>query len=231
MRRAARIFSVALITAGIVVLADAAVTLAWKEPLSAFYGNLKQSVAQEQLDELATDFLDDPEVAAVKAAPHRNVEDRADRLATIFGKQIKNGQGIGRIMIPSIGIDFVVVEGTDTGDLQRGPGHYPDTGLPGQGRTIGIAGHRTTYLAPFHDIAEIDVGDEIALDMPYGKFTYTVKKTEVVDPSDVGVVDDTGAERLVLTACHPLYSAAERYVVTAELSGTKLAGEGASGSG
>jgi sortase A len=215
-----------LITAGIVILADAAVTLAWKEPLSALYGNIKQSAAQDQLDELEDRFLADPEVETAKAAPDRNTPRQAERLATIFGKQIKNGEGIGRLEIPSIGIDPVVIEGTDTSDLQRGPGRYPETGLPGQGRTIGIAGHRTTYLAPFRDVAEIEIGDEVTLDMPYGEFTYTVEKTEVVEPTDVGVVDDTGSERLVLTACHPLYSAAQRYVVTAKLSDMQLSDGG-----
>ena len=124
--------------------------------------------------------------------------------------------------MPAIGIDYVFVQGTDEADLEKGPGHYPDTALPGQGKTIGIAGHRTTYLAPFRKIADIDKGDEVVLDMPYGRFTYDVVKTDIVDPTDVGVVDDVGVERVVLTACHPLYSAAQRYVVTADLEGIEL---------
>jgi sortase A len=116
----------------------------------------------------------------------------------------------------------VFVQGTDTASLQKGPGHYPDTAFPGQGRTIGIAGHRTTYLAPFRHIDQIDDGDEITLEMPYGTFTYRVSKHEIVDPSDVQIVDDVGHERLVLTACHPVYSAAQRYAVFAELADTRL---------
>lgn len=110
-----------------------------------------------------------------------------------------------------------MIQGTDEGDLQKGPGHYPTTALPGQGKTIGIAGHRTTYGAPFNQIDKIEVGDEITLEMPYATFTYKVTKTDIVDPSDVGIVDNVGRERLVLTACHPLYSAAERYTVFADL--------------
>jgi sortase A len=221
-RRAARILSVALITAGVVILTDAAVTLAWKEPLSSVYGSIKQSAAGGQLDELEERFLADPAVTDVTASTEADVERKAKKLASIYADEIKDGEGIGRIEIPPIGADFVVIQGTDTADLQKGPGHYPDTGLPGQGRTIGIAGHRTTYLAPFRKIANIEVGDEVKLEMPYGKFTYEVTKTDVVDPSETDVVDDTGSERLVLTACHPLYSAAQRYVVTAELSGIDL---------
>ena len=129
------------------------------------------------------------------------------------------GEGIGRIKIPSIDRPrTVVVEGTDTATLQKGPGHYPDTAFPGQGKTIGIAGHRTTYLAPFRHIDEIADGDEIVLEMPYGTFTYEVEKHEIVDPCQVEIVDDVGYERLVLTACHPLYSAAQRWAVFARLA-------------
>ncbi len=135
---------------------------------------------------------------------------------------MRTGQGIGKIRIPSIDLEVVVVQGTDTASLQKGPGHYPDTAFPGQGKTIGIAGHRTTYLAPFRKINEIENGDEIELDMPYGTFTYEVQKHEIVDPSQIEIVDDVGYERLVLTACHPLYSAAQRWAVFAKLSEISL---------
>ena len=220
MRRTLRILSVTLMTAGTVILADVGATLAWKEPLSAAYGQLKQSAASDQLQAQERAFFDSPDVTDLE--PDRNTERQARKLARLYAEQITNGEGIGRISVPGIGIDFVLIEGTDTADLQKGPGRYPTTGLPGQGRTIGIAGHRTTYLAPFREIAEIEIGDRVMLEMPYGRFAYEVIKTAVVDPGDVGIVDDVGSERLVLTACHPLYSAAERYAVTAELIDTKL---------
>jgi sortase A len=83
---------------------------------------------------------------------------------------------------------------------------------------VAIAGHRTTYLAPFRDIDEIRDGDEIRVEMPYAAFTYTVEKHEVVDPGDVGIIKSVGYPRLVLTACHPLYSAAQRWAVFAKLT-------------
>lgn len=87
--------------------------------------------------------------------------------------------------------------------------------LPGQRGTVGIAGHRTTYGAPFRRIDEIERGDEIVVEMPYARFVYRFERSRIVDPSQVGVVRDVERDRLVLTACHPLYSAAERYVVFA----------------
>lgn len=216
----------ALITAGIVILADAGVTLAWKEPLSAVYGSMQQSQAQDELDAASERFLDDRAANAITAkAGELERAERARRLAGIYADQIHDGEGIGRIGIPAIDLDAVVIQGTETADLQKGPGHYPDSGLPGQGRTVAIAGHRTTYLAPFRNIADIARGDEISLKLPYGTFRYRVTKTDIVDPTDVAVVDDVGSERLVLTACHPLYSAAQRYVVTAEPAGFELAGD------
>jgi len=206
MRRALHIFSIALITAGIVIAADVAMTLAWKEPLSTVYGSIKQGQAADSLERLEQSFGDDAEVERIR----RTHPD-------------ETGQGIGRIKIPGIDVDDVVVQGTDTASLQKGPGHYPETGFPGQGKTIGIAGHRTTYLAPFRHLNEVADGDEIELEMPYGTFTYTVEKHEIVDPSQVEIVDDVGYERLVLTACHPLYSAAQRWAVFAKLTDVSAA--------
>jgi sortase A len=212
MRRYLRIASATLITAGLVVLIDAGITVAWQEPMSAFYSQLRQNAASDQLDTVKDDFLADPAVdrALRNQRAEEKTAEQAKRLAGIFAGKIENGQAIGRIKIPSIGADYVVIEGTDESDLQRGPGHYDYTALPGQGKTIGIAGHRTTYGAPFNKINEIDKGDEVILEMPYGTFTYRVTDTDIVDPTDVDIVDEKGRERLVLTACHPLYSASPR---------------------
>lgn len=220
MRRFARILSVTMITAGLVILADAGLTLAWKEPLSSIYAQFKQNAASGQLDAIRADFLGDKKV--LDLGPTKNVNRRAGQLADLFEKKLIDGKPFGEIKIPDIGVDFVVFQGTSEGDLAKGPGHYPTTALPGQGRTIGIAGHRTTYLAPFNKIDKINIGDEITLKMPYADFTYKVTSTKIVEPTDVQIVDDVGRERLVLTACHPLYSAAQRYAVFADLEDVSL---------
>jgi sortase A len=213
MHRTLRIVSIVLITAGLVVLSDVAATLAWKEPVSSIYGAIQQQRAQNDLDDLEDAFADQP-LPDVRGLTNVRA---AGKLADAFEDEVATGKPIGKILIPGIDLDAVVVQGTDTASLQKGPGHYPDTALPGQGKTIGVAGHRTTYLAPFRHIDQIEPGDEVVIEAPYGDFTYGVTKTEIVDPEDVDIVDNAGFERLVLTACHPLYSAAERYAIFTRL--------------
>ena len=212
VQRATRILSTALITAGLVILADAGLTLLWQEPVSAAYGALQQNRASDELADLEASFS----TAGIDG--DIDEEARAKILAKRFQDEIEKGDGIGRIVIDRIGLDKVLMNGTDTSTLQKGPGRYPQTPLPGEASTTGIAGHRTTYGAPFRRINEIRDGDEIRVELPYAAFTYEVEKHEIVDPSAVQIVDPVGYERLVLTACHPLYSAAQRYAVFARLT-------------
>jgi sortase A len=223
MRRILRIASVALITAGLVILADVGLTVAWEEPVSALYGSVQQREAESELEEVTESFQAELAPAPQTAPSPREVRARARTLADRFAGELEDGQPIGRLRAPSIDADQVVLEGTDLGTLKQGPGRYPRTALPGQGETIGIAGHRTTYGAPFRNIDGAKRGDEIELEMPYATFTYRVQGTRIVAPDAVEVVRDVGYERLVLTACHPLYSAAERYVVFARLVEVELA--------
>jgi sortase A len=220
MSRVARILSTVLITAGLVVMADVGLTVAYREPISSLYGELQQNKAEDQLADLESRYPTAADLAAIRGV--RGIERKARVLAQRFGDQAREGEAIGRLIAPDMGTTVVVVQGTDTASLQRGPGHYPDTGFPGEGETIGIAGHRTTYLAPFRHIDDMKRGDSVTVEMPYGTFTYRVQKTEIVDDSAVGVVRDVGYERLVLTACHPLYSAAQRYVAFARLVDTAV---------
>jgi sortase A len=216
-----------LITAGLVVLADAGLTLLWQEPLSAAYGSFKQGQAEDQLNQLESDYPTPADLQAIAGVD--GIAKKAHILADRFKPHLVQGRAIGRIKIDRIGLSIVVVEGTDTASLEKGPGHYRNTPIPGQPGTVAIAGHRTTYLAPFRHIDEIRDGDEIRVEMPYAAFTYTVEKHEVVDPGDVGILKPVGYDRLVLTACHPPYSAAHRYVIFAKLTRTDLfdiSGEG-----
>ena len=127
------------------------------------------------------------------------------------------GEAIAIIRIPKIGVEKAVVEGVAISDLRKGPGHYPDTPLPGQGGNSGIAGHRTTYGAPFFELDQLVAGDEILVRTIHDELRYVVDRTLVVRPDQVEVLDPTEESRLTLTTCHPRYSARERLIVSAVL--------------
>jgi sortase A len=211
--RALRTLSVVLIVAGALLLLDAAVTVLWQEPLSALYASLRQNALGDDLKRLETRRIARIEVKALERL--RTERRRLTFLARAERGRADPGDAIGRIQIPKLGADFVVVQGTEGGDLRDGPGHYVSTPLPGEPGTVAIAGHRTTYLAPFRDVDELKHGDPIRLRMPYGDFTYQVERTRIVAPDATWVMRRIGYDRLVLTACHPLYSAAQRIVVFA----------------
>ena len=214
MSRLIRILSIALITAGVVMVADVVVTLVYEEPLSSLYASVQQDHAESQLHEAEARY---PTAADRRAAAR--LRSRRRKIATLarrYASTVGTGDAIGRIRAPAMdGLNMVFVQGTDTLSLEKGPGHYPETPFPGEGGTIGIAGHRTTYLAPFRHIDSMHTGDRIVLEMPYGTIFYRVQKTKIVDPTDVWVVRSVGYERLVLSSCNPLYSAAQRFIVFA----------------
>ena len=139
------------------------------------------------------------------------------------------GEVAGHIAIPRIGLDWWFVEGVSVDNLKDGPGHYPESPLPGQAGNSAIAGHRTTYGAPFGNVDQLQPGDEIEITTLQGEFTYLVRETIIVRPSEVQVLnlgfwdfDRDGSPEpnvLTLTACHPKYSARQRIVIGAELVG------------
>jgi sortase A len=128
-----------------------------------------------------------------------------------------DGAAIGIIDIPKIGANYVVVEGTSESDLERGPGHYVGTALPGNPGNAAIAGHRTTYLKPFYNLDQLAPGDPIYVTTTQGRFQYNVADTLVVDPTDVAVLNPTPTPTLTLTTCNPRFSASTRMVVQANL--------------
>ncbi len=132
------------------------------------------------------------------------------------------GSPVGTIDIPKIGVQMVVVEGTDEIRLQQGPGHYPGTPLPGEAGNAAIAGHRTTYLHPFYNLNELNPGDAIFIVTTQGAFQYDVTSSESVLPTDVSVVDNTVTPQLTLTTCNPRFSASQRLVVHAGLVASAL---------
>lgn len=128
------------------------------------------------------------------------------------------GDGVARIQIDKIGVDWIVVEGVSVTVLKKGPGHYPGTALPGQNGNVVISGHRTTYGAPFFRLDEVKVGDVIKLHTRTDSFDYRVTESKIVAPTDLSVIVSTQESRLTLTTCHPRFSARQRLIVVGELA-------------
>ena len=210
-----RLLSWVLIGGGLLLLVDGALTLLWKEPVSALYASVEQRRLAGKLEALEQVKPTPAEATVLARLPDPGLK-QAFR-ARSLRRRVDDGEPLGRLEARSIGLKVIVVEGTGSGDLRKGPGHYPATSLPGEGGTVAVAGHRTTYGAPFRHMDALERGDRIVLQMPYGRFTYRIERSRIVDPSAVGVVRDVGHEQLVLTACHPLYSAEQRIVVFAAL--------------
>jgi sortase A len=208
MRRAV---AALLVAAGALALADAAVTLAWQEPLSAMRAGGAQHDLRAELDARWAGL---PATARVVRRDARAL--RSD--ARTLRRAARDGAALAGLRVPRLRLDTVVVRGARAGDLRRAPGLF-GAALPGEGATTAIAGHRTTYGAPFRHIDQLRRGDRVTVALPYATFRYAVTGRRVVDPGDASVLDRRGREQLVLTACHPLFSAARRIVVYARLTG------------
>ncbi len=214
--------STVLIAAGAFLFTDATVTLAWEEPITHFFTLRQQSVLGGELEGLQAEAPTPVEQRALQQL--RGPRERIAFLARALNRSADAGSPIGEIRLPRIDERFVVVKGTGAAQLRKGPGAYDGIGLPGVPGTAAIAGHRTTYGAPFRNIDKLRKGDAIVVAMPYATFTYRVERTRIVDPSDLSVLARRSYDRLVLSACHPLYSAAQRIVVLARLESTVPAG-------
>jgi sortase A len=224
-RQLLRSLSTALIVSGCLMLLDAGLTLVWQEPVSAVYAKIRQGQLGDDLAKLEQAKPDALDLAALqKLATEKQ---RMAFSARALRAKLKPGDAAGRIKIPRIKANYVVVNGTDAASLRKGPGIYDDVPYPGMPGTTAIAGHRTTYFAPFRKINELKKGDEIEVEMPYGLFTYEVEKTRIVKPTALWVINRVDHDRLVLSACHPLYSAAKRFIVFARLIAAQARGAAA----
>jgi sortase A len=213
MRRALRALSSVLIVTGALLVLDAVLTVVWQEPVTAIYGKVHQNALSGDLKKLDRAPLTPADAAALKQL-HADRE-RIAFLARSLRRRVRDGQAIGRIRIPHIHASYVMVEGTGSASLRKGPGHYPATPLPGMPGTVAVAGHRTTYLAPFNKLDKLRKGDEVSLEMPYATVRYRVLQSRIVKPTALWVTKRVAFDQLVMTACHPKYSAAKRIVVFA----------------
>jgi sortase A len=213
MRRLARILGALMVGGGILTLAWALLVWQWQDPFTALYTHWKQHQLAQSLDREFASFQPFHVKTTDLAAERRAIGGEA----ASFRRTAKTGQAIGRIVVHRIGLNMVLVNGTDHDTLTKGPGRDPRSYMPGQNRLIYIAGHRTTYLAPFSHIDAIRPGDEISLDMPYATFVYRATGHRIVTASDMSVLKSPNHEELELQACHPRFFATHRYIVYAKL--------------
>jgi sortase A len=214
VRRSLRIAGTALAAAGALVLVWVVVVWQWQDPFTALYTHWKQH-------QLAKSY--EHRFASYHAARYDREAAISARVRTI-GREARRyqldshrGQAIGRIVVPRLHLNMVLVNGTDDGSLKKGPGRDLRTYMPGEGQLIYIAGHRTTYLAPFAHINAMRRGDPITLEVPYGTFRYRVFRKEIVGSQDLAVLRSHGREVVALQACHPRFFATHRYIVWGRL--------------
>ncbi|HEU5243075.1 MAG TPA: class E sortase [Gaiellaceae bacterium] len=220
MRRIARGAGLVLAVVGALTLVWAVVVWQWQDPFTGLYTTWQQHRLEGQLNREFDEYGGPRHAFAVQGtgAEAHAISVAAARLRRTAGL----GQPIGRIVIPRLGLNMILVNGTDEGSLERGPGRDPRTYMPGQNRLVYIAGHRTTYLAPFSHIDQIRAGDPITLEMPYATFLYRAVRHIIVPADDLAVLRSPRHELLALQACHPRFFATHRYIVYARLRSVKL---------
>jgi sortase A len=212
----------AFIAVGLALIAYAAAVVFWRDPLTDLYtryqqhklaGELERAWPDYETGRLRSDFRGD------EAARLAAVREQVAEAARDFQRRLRDGKPMGRLVVRRMGLRVIFVQGTNWAhDLSKGPGHYKQTSVPGLGRTTAIAGHRTTFGAPFRHIDRLHRGDLVVLELPYGTFRYRVLGHRIVASNDWSIIRQRGFDELVLSACHPLYSASHRWVVFARLS-------------
>jgi len=208
-----------LLVIGVGVLAWAATVYFWKDPFTTAYTAYEQRRLASNLDEQFDSWRPNREPVSESGEPTKR--DDVSREAKRYRLASKDGDAIARIRIPRLDLNLVVVNGTSVSDLRRGPGRHLDTYMPGEHELVYIAGHRTTYGAPFGDINELQPGDAITLELPYATIVYRVTRHRIVDDNDVSVLESPHHEQLVLQACHPRFFASQRYLVYATPASVK----------
>ena len=214
-RRILRVSGTAMLAAGVLVLVWVLVVWRWQDPFTALYTTWKQHQLSQSY-ERRVDAFGAPSFAVTAKSGVTDAQIRAT--ARRYRVESKRGQAVGRLRVPRLGLNMVVVDGTDESSLKKGPGLDRRTYMPGEGQLIYIAGHRTTYLAPFAHIERMKAGDPISLEVPYGTFHYRVFTHRIVAADALAVLHSHGREIVELQACHPRFFASHRYIVYARLT-------------
>ncbi|HWG56408.1 MAG TPA: class E sortase [Gaiellaceae bacterium] len=204
-------FGTLAMLAGVGLLAWAVTVWQWQDPFTAIENTLEQrELAQQferQVASVATPAPSKRQAAVTTAVP---------AAARAWRKELERGDAVARLLLPTLGVEEMVVNGTDTETLKRGPGRYLGSAMPGEGELVYIAGHRTTYGAPFSRIDRLQKGDRVVLELPYATFEYEVTGHRIVEATETSVLESKGVEQLVLQACHPRFFASHRWLTYAK---------------
>lgn len=215
MSRLSRIVGTVLTVAGVGMLVWVIVVWRWQDPFTALYTRWKQRQLSQAYERRFTEYRPvqlrngEASVSATTRAIARE--------ARLYRIHSTRGQAIGRIRVQRLHLNMILVNGTDHDTLKKGPGRDRRTYMPGEGQLVYIAGHRTTYLAPFAHIERLRSGDGVTLEVPYATFRYRVYKHRIVGADELSVLRSHGVEVVELQACHPRFFASHRYIAYARL--------------
>lgn len=212
MKRLTRILGTLMIVSGAGALAWALTVWQWQDPFTYALQRLEQRELAQSFDRR----LAQNAPADATAASSDELRKTLPPAASKWRKGSKRGDAIARIRIPSLGVSEIIVNGTDHDSLKRGPGRYLGSSMPGEGELVYVAGHRTTYGAPFSRIDRLKKGDRVFVDLPYGNFEYAITGTRIVTASQTSVLRSKGFEQLALQACHPRFFATHRIIAYAK---------------
>jgi sortase A len=215
VRRSLRILGTVLALAGALTLVWAFVVWQWQDPFTALYTHWKQHQLSQAYERRFSAY-EPAELRRNEVSVSARTKVIA-REARLYRIQSGRGQAIGRIRVPRLDLNMILVNGTDHSSLTKGPGRDRRTYMPGEGQLVYIAGHRTTYLAPFAHIERLRSGDAVTLDVPYATFRYRVFKHRIVGAHEMSVLRSHGVEVVELQACHPRFFASQRYIAYARL--------------
>jgi sortase A len=202
------------IAVALLALVWAFVVWQWNDPFTSLYTRWQQHKLKGVYAQVVRTYRPIP-------LPHKKTISVADEEHVLaaearrYRAYAKDGSPIGRIVVPRLGLNMLLINGTDHDSLVKGPGRDDRTFMPGQGQLVYIAGHRTTYLAPFAHIDSLRPGDRVTLKMPYATLVYSVTGHVIVTADDLSVLRSRNHEEVALQACHPRFFATHRYIVWA----------------
>lgn len=215
MRRAIRLLGTLMTVAGLATLAWALVVWKWQDPFSYVANHVEQRELSSRYEQRERRLLasESPTTRGTRSLVAVKRSLRVDAMR--YRQALEPGQPLGRLLVPRMGLNAIVVMGTDREALKKGPGWEPRTWLPGEGRLVYVAGHRTTYGAPFSHIDALRPGDRVTLELPYAAFEYRVTGHRIVAATYLAALRSRGREEIALQACWPRFFASQRYIAYA----------------